>query len=273
MDTSAVKTIDRFVEILDYFAQGHDVVSLTEFSNYLKLPKSTLHRFLMGLESHGIVRRDANDKKWRLGYHLIVWGQAAAESTTLREIANPLMTELVAASGETAILTIYHDHQVLCIDMTETSHTLRLKMEIGAQRAAHAGASSKVLIAYLPDDEVMAIVKEKGLPRLCTNTITDVNELKAELARIRTRGYADSLEETDPGAWGVATPIRDWKGQIVGAIGVAGPTMRYSSEKVKQYALQCGEYAEKISSALGLSIRPVNKPTNLNSVKDVKKHD
>jgi IclR family KDG regulon transcriptional repressor len=270
MDTSAVKTIDRFVEILDYFAQGHEVVSLTELSEYLNLPKSTLHRFLIGLESHGIVRRDANDKKWRLGYHLIVWGLAAAESTTLREIAKPFMTELVAASGETAILTVYHDHEVLCIDMNETSHTLRLKMEIGAQRAAHAGASSKVLIAYLPEDEVMAIVKEKGLPKLCTNTITNVDELKAELARIRARGYADSLEETDPGAWGTATPIRDWKGQVVGAIGVAGPTMRYSSEKVKQYATMCGEYAEKISAALSVSIRPVNKPSNLNSVKDIK---
>lgn len=153
--------------------------------------------------------------------------------------------------------------------MNETSHTLRLKMEIGAQRAAHAGASSKVLIAYLPEDEVLAIVKEKGLPRLCANTITDVDELKAELARIRKRGYADSLEETDPGAWGVATPIRDWKGQVIGAIGVAGPTMRYSSEKVKQYAALCGEYAEKISAALSVSIRPVNKPANLNSVKEI----
>jgi IclR family transcriptional regulator, KDG regulon repressor len=273
MDTSAVKTIDRFVEILDFFAQGHEAVSLTELSDYLNLPKSTLHRFLIGLESHGIVRRDPNDKKWRLGYHLFVWGLAAAESTTLREIARPFMTDLVAASGETAILTVYHDHEVLCIDMIETNHTLRLKMAIGAQRAAHAGASSKVLIAYLPDDEVVAIVKEKGLPKLCTNTITDVNALKAELASIRTRGYADSLEETDPGAWGVATPIRDWRGQVVGAIGLAGPTMRYSSEKVKQYASLCSGYAEKISAALGGSIRTVSKPSNLNSVEVVKNYE
>ncbi|HMD88704.1 MAG TPA: IclR family transcriptional regulator [Anaerolineaceae bacterium] len=273
MDTSAVKTIDRFVEILDFFAQGHEAVSLTELSDHLNLPKSTLHRFLTGLESHGIVRRDPNDKKWRLGYHLFVWGLAAAESTTLREVAKPFMTELVVTSGETVILTVYQDHEVLCIDMIETSHTLRLKMEIGAQRAAHAGASSKVLIAYLSDDEVMAIVKEKGLPKLCTNTITDVNELKAELARIRALGYADSLEETDPGAWGVATPIRDWKGQVVGAIGLAGPTMRYSSEKIKQYATLCAEYAEKISAALGAKFRQENRSANLNSVEVVKSYE
>ena len=161
MEPFAVKTIDRFVEILDYFAQGHTAVTLTELSEYLSLPKSTLHRFLIGLESHGIVRRDGNDKKWRLGYHLYAWGLAAAESNPLQEIARPFMSELVAASGETAILTVYQDHEVVCIDMIETNHTLRLKMEIGAQRAAHAGASSKVLIAYLPEDEVLEIVKEK----------------------------------------------------------------------------------------------------------------
>ncbi len=93
-------------------------------------------------------------------------------------------------------------------------------MEIGTQRAAHAGAAAKVLLAYLPEAEVMEIVREKGLPRLCTNTITDVDELMKELARIRERGYADSLEETDPGAWGVSTPIRDWRGKVIAAIGL-----------------------------------------------------
>ena len=250
MDNSAVKTIDRLVDILDYFAQGHAAVSLAELSEHLELPKSTLHRFLVSLESHGILRRDANDKKWRPGYHLIVWGSVAAENTTIREIARPFMAELVAASGEMAILTVYHAHEVICIDIAETSHPVRLKMKIGAQRAAHAGASSKVLIAYLPEEEVMAIVKEKGLPKLCTNTITDVDALKAELAKIRMQGYADSLEETDPGAWGVATPIRDWTGQVVGALGLAGPTLRYSEEKVAEYAVLCRDFADQISAAL-----------------------
>ena len=142
--------------------------------------------------------------------------------------------------------------------MYETSHPVRLKMKIGAQRAAHAGASSKVLIAYLPEEEVMAIVKEKGLPKLCTNTITDVDALKIELAQIREQGYSDSLEETDPGAWGVATPIRDWKGQVVGAIGLAGPTLRYSKDNVKRYAALCREYADCISTALSVGGKPIN---------------
>jgi DNA-binding IclR family transcriptional regulator len=255
MDNPSVKTIDRLVDILDYFAQNHDSASLAELSAHLDLPKSTLHRFLTGLETHGILRREANDKKWRLGYHLIVWGSAAADSTTLREIARPFLVDLVNASGETAILTVYHDHEVICIDIQETSHPIRLRMDVGVHRPAHAGASSKALMAYLPDEEIQAIVKDKGLPRLCTNTITDMNQLLAELASIRERGYADSLEETDPGAWGVATPIRDQKSHVVGAIGLAGPMMRYSPEKVEEYAALCREYAARISKAIFAGIR------------------
>lgn len=250
MGNSTVTTIDRLVEILDYFAQGHTAVSLAELSDHLNLPKSTLHRFLFGLESHGILRREANNKKWQPGYHLIVWGSVAAENTMIRDIAKPFLSELAEASGEMAILTVYHAHEVICVDIVETSHPVRLRMKVGTQRAAHAGASSKILIAYLPEEEVMEIVKEKGLPKLCTNTITDVDVLKDELARIREQGYSDSLEETDLGAWGVATPIRDWRGQVVGAIGLAGPTLRYSKARVKQYAMLCREYADRISAKL-----------------------
>jgi DNA-binding IclR family transcriptional regulator len=258
IDNSAVKTIDRLVEILDYFAHERRSLSLAELSAYLNLPKSTLHRFLTSLESHGVLRREEGNKKWRLGYHLIFWGSLATESTTLREIARPFMCRLVAETGETAILTIYHDHEVVVIDMCETSHSVRLKMETGKQRAPHAGASSKVLLAYLPEEEVNAIVAEKGLPRLCTNTITDLPTLKVELERIRQRGYAESLEETDPGAWGVATPIFDWRGKVVGAIGLAGPTQRYSQEKLKQFVELCRLKAGGISELLSVGIHPTS---------------
>jgi DNA-binding IclR family transcriptional regulator len=121
---------------------------------------------------------------------------------------------------------------------------------VGTQRAIHAGASSKVLMAYLPQELVRSIVKEKGLPKLCTNTITRLKDLEAELARIREQGFAESLEETDQGAWGVATPVRDCSGKVVLAIGVAGPTTRYSKDKVRQYVSLCTLAASKISAHL-----------------------
>lgn len=253
MDHSTVKTIDRLVEILDYFATGHDSLSLAELSAYLNMPKSTLHRFLISLEVHGILRREEESRRWRLGYHLITWGGAAGESNSLRDVAHPVLLELVERVGETAILTVYHDHMVVCIDLVETSHPIRLKMAVGEQRAAHAGASSKAIMAYLPDAVIEEIVREKGLAKVCTNTITSLQQLKLELRQIRERGYATSLEETDPDAWGVATPIYDRKGKVVGAVGLAGPTTRYNKDKLKTYEEACRRAAQEISSRLSIN--------------------
>jgi IclR family KDG regulon transcriptional repressor len=249
-DTSQVKTIDRLASVLDCFTAEHTTWTLAELAARLNLPKSTLHRFLVGLEVHGILRRDAHDKKWRLGYHLFLWGSLAAESTGLRHIARPVLHELAGQTGETALLTVYHNHEVICTDKVETSHHVRLSLEVGDRRMCHAGASSKALMAFLPQTEIDAIIREKGLPKLCTHTITQPDALKTELAQIRECGYAVSLEETDLGAWGVAAPIRGWSGDVIGAVGVAGPTLRYDQPKQQAYAAYCREAAQKVSSRL-----------------------
>lgn len=249
-NSPSVKTVDRLVKILESFSPEKPAWSLTEFSVHLELPKSTLHRFLASLESHGILRRDVDDKRWRLGYRLVTWGELAAASTGLRHVARPIMRDLVAATGETVILTVYQSQEVVCIEKVETSHSVRMTLEVGTRRPPHAGASSKILMAYLPEEEIQAIIRDRGLPRLCTNTITDPEDLVAELVRIRERGYAESREETDPGAWGVATPIRGRNGDVVAAIGIAGPSSRFTDELVQRYVTFCHQAAQRISALL-----------------------
>lgn len=250
MDDTSVKTVDRLVEVLDSFTRDRTSWSLSELSLHLGLPKSTLHRFLVGLERHGIMRRDENGR-WLLGYRLFIWGSLAVESTGLRQVAAPIMRELAERTGETVLLTEYRNGHVICTEKIETSHSVRLAMHVGDVRAPHAGASSKVLMAYLPPAEMGKIIRERGLPRLCTNTITEPTALEAELARIRELGYAQSYEETDIGAWGIATPIRDWRGEVVAGLGIAGPTVRYSKRQMQTYVQLCREAADRISALLG----------------------
>ena len=254
MSVSSVKTVDRLVKILDCFSPERSAWSLVEFSSYLGLPKSTLHRFLTSLESHGILRRDPEDRRWRLGYRLVTWGELAAESTDLRHVARPAMRDLVAATGETVVLTVYQDQEVVCIEKVETSHSVRLALDVGTRRPLHAGASSKILMAYLTDEEIQAIIHDRGLPEVCTNTITDPDELMAEVGRVRERGYAASVEETDPGAWGVATPIHGWNGDVAAAIGIVGPSLRFTDELAQQYVALCRDAARQISALLGAKV-------------------
>lgn len=250
METSSpVKTINRLVEVLDSFSAHRSGWSLGELSRHLGIPKSTLHRFLLALEAHGILQRDPRDRRWRLGYRPLLWGRLAANHSSLQVIARPIMESLAAKTGETVLLTVYQNGEVVCIEKVDSPHAVRLAMEVGTRRPPHAGASSKILMAFLPPDEIEAIIR-RGLPRLCTNTITDPQALRAELARIREQGYAFSVEETDVGAWGIATPIRSPQGEVIAAIGVAGPTFRLSRESVQRYVCLCRQAAEQISRLL-----------------------
>ena len=253
-DPSPVKTVDRLVIVLNCFSSERPAWSLTDLSVHLKLPKSTLHRFLGSLESHGILRRNPDDKRWRLGYRLVTWGELAARSTGLRHVARPIMRQLVDITGETVVLTVYQDHEVVCIEKVETSHSVRLNFDIGTRHLPHAGASSKILTAHLPHDEVQALIRKKGLRPICTNTIVDADELVVELAKIRERGYAQSLEETDPGAWGVATPIYGRGGGVVAAVGIVGPSLRYTDELAQQYVALCRDASRRISALLGTEL-------------------
>lgn len=249
-NSTSIKTIDRLVKILNCFSSEQPAWTLTKLSTHLDLPKGTLHRFLASMESHDILRRDADDKRWRLGYRLFIWGNLAEESTALRRIARPILHDLVAATGEMALLTVYQAQEIICIGKVDTNHAVRLTLDVGTRRPPHAGASSKVLMAYLPEEEIQAIIRDKGLPKLCVNTITDSDKLLAALEVIRERGYAVSHEETDPGAWGVATPVSDWKGNVIAAVGVAGPGLRFSEELVQKYVTYCQQAARRISSSL-----------------------
>ncbi len=256
MKKTLVKTVDRLVRVLDCFSFERPTWSLAELCTELDLPKSTLHRFLVSLEAHGILRRDPVDVRWRLGYRLFIWGALAERSTGLRQVTQPVMQDLVDATQETALLTVYQAQEVVCVAKVETNYPVRMTLAEGVRRPLHAGASSKVLMAYLPPDEIQSIIQEKGLPKLCSNTITDSGELLEELTRIRQQGYAKSLEETDPGAWGVATPIYNEKKDVVAAIGVAGPSSRFSDELAQQYAELCQRAARRISTLLSRGVDP-----------------
>jgi IclR family KDG regulon transcriptional repressor len=251
-----VKMIDRLVNVLDCFSLEQPVLSLTQLSQWLDEPKSNIFRLLVSLESHGIVRRDTDTNGWRLGYRLYLWGDLAGKGNELRDVARAAMQDLARATNETTVLAVYDNREVLYIAKVDTSHSVRLALEVGQRKPIHAGACSKVLMANLPKEEIEAILEERGLPKLCTNTIIHRDRLRAELAQIRQQGYARSFEEMDIDTWGVATPIRDRHNQVVAAIGVVGPALRFASDLAERYVELSRLAADRISALITTGIPP-----------------
>lgn len=246
MPETSVKTVDRLVRILDSFDADRASWSLADLSDHLDIPKSTLHRFMGSLKAHGVLTHNLDTQEWSLGNRLMVWGSAAMQVNGLSSVVRPIMRALSSAVEETVILTIYCNREVVCLDTVASRHVVRLAMSRGARRPPHAGASCKVLMAYLSDQEITDVIRHTGLPRLCKNTITDPGELRVELARIRQRGYAHSKEETDLAAWGVAVPIRNQAGEVIAAIGTAGPLSRLNTELLQGHIEHCQNAAEQI---------------------------
>ncbi|HEX9013809.1 MAG TPA: IclR family transcriptional regulator [Anaerolineaceae bacterium] len=247
---SASRAVNRLCDILNSFSEHERYHTLSEISRQIGLPKSTTHRFLEALESQGLLYNESG-RGYRLGHQLIYWGALAQASIDLRNLAQPYLRTLAEETGETAILSMRFGSAAAWVETIESRHPVRLALRVGESLPLHAGASSKVLWAFLPPEEIERLLAQVELTPLEKNTITAPDAMRQELAAIRERGYATSFEETDRGAMGVAAPVYDHTGQLVAGIGIAAPITRVSPAHVPEIARQIFTAAGELSFRLG----------------------
>ncbi len=259
--SSDSRAINRISAILNSFSEHDGALSLAEISRRIDLPKSTTFRFLEALVQQGVLSKDPESGKYRLGFQLIRWGALAQSSIGLRREALPVLQRLAETTGETAILSMRFGHTGISTEIIESRQPVRLAMRPGARLMLHAGASSKVLWAFLPDEEIEHILSQIELAPLEKNSITDPEAMRGELKAIRRRGYATSFEETDRGAMGIAAPVYDHTGQPIAGIGIAAPITRVPSEGDTRIVNAVLSAARELSERLGA---PANEEVSAN---------
>lgn len=256
-DGRPLQVLERTFSILDLFTRQHPEWSTTEIARACGLATPTAYRILSALRRRGFVTQDARSKRFRLGIGALDLGERARSLVDVRAAVLPVLRRLCRDSGETALLTVLsegHDRSV-CLERVESPHPLRLSVEPGRQMPLHAGASQKALLAYLPPEEIDLVVSAP-LQRLCRATITDPEELRADLGRIRRRGWASSFEETNVGVWGLAITILDGHGSVVGAVGLAGPSARMSRARTREHLARLRAETGEAAKALGAQGEP-----------------
>jgi DNA-binding IclR family transcriptional regulator len=231
---SGPKVLEKTLRVLDLFTVERQAWSVAEIARELGMPNATTHRIVRALEGRSYLVKDGS--RYRLGFAAIDLGRRATASVDMRARLRGVLRELARASGETALLTVYEEnrHGSLCVDRIETTHSLRLSIEIGRVTPIHAGASAKAILAYL-DESIVDEVLEQRLERLAPGTRTSARELRRDLREIRARGWAESYEENNAGAWGLAAPILVGE-RVVASIGIAAPTARHSDSVVRKFA-------------------------------------
>jgi DNA-binding IclR family transcriptional regulator len=246
---SYLKTVDRVLHLLLQFSNEYPEWSTGELAKVLGLHRSIVYRMLTTLERRGFITQTDHRGRFRLGLKLIELGNVVLASMDLRQIAYPMMARLARETGESAFLTVISNDHALCIEKIDGHQRVRAMISIGDRYPLHAGASSKVLLAYLPSDTIDELIA-RGLVPITPNTITEPERLKEDLIMIRKQGWAYSIGELTPGAACVAAPLRNSNGAVVAALSLAGLISRFGKDRLPMLINMTRQVTEEISSHL-----------------------
>jgi DNA-binding IclR family transcriptional regulator len=244
--------LQRTFSVLALFTPEHQEWTVTEIGRESGLAVPTVHRILSALRRNGYLVRDDSTKRYRFGPAIVRMGRTASLAVNMRSLAAPLLHALARRTTQTALLTVVsEDHRsAVCLDRVESTEPLRLSVQPGRQLPLHAGASQKILLAFMPDDEFQAYV-DRPLTSLCTATISEAERLSREVEVIRQRGWASSYEETNLGVWGLSVALIDETGRAEASIGVAGPGER-KPRNINPWLRVLAQAATELAEPLGL---------------------
>ncbi len=248
--TYTITSLQRGLRMLGLFAAEERGLSATDVARLSSLPVSTVHRFLVNLESAGFLNYDSTGL-YRLGIACVSLGHAVRGQLDVRRASLPQLQELNHRTRETVHLTIRHGLSAVYVEKLDSPEPLRIHSRIGATVPLYCTAVGKVLLAYLPEAEREKILDQLELKRFTENTASNLQELQAELHRTRKQGYAFDLEEHEPHIRCIAAPIWDHAGMVNASLSVTGPAVRMSAARLRQIAPLIRDAGLKISEQLG----------------------
>lgn len=249
-----MNSVEKALTALESFTMEKPTYTLTEMAKKLGVSKGTAHRILLTAQKCGFVEQEAGTNRYQLGLKVFELGSVVAKRMDLRNQSLPVLKEIADQTGETAHLIIVYQDEALCLERIEGHNFLRvLFLEVGKRMPLHIGAGPKVLLAHLPESEFKRISRTKGLSQWTEYTVRDLDELRQDLARIREQGYALSMEDATKGAAAVGAPIRNATGEVIGAISLAGASVRFKGRRLKELIRVTMEAGMEISRRMGYS--------------------
>jgi len=251
MEKKIIQSIDRALQVLELFSLEKPEWGITEISKALNIYKSNVHNVLTTFAEKGFVVKDPKTDKYKLGIKFFELGSIVIKNMDLRKIAHPYIEELSKEFNETVHLGVLDKGRVVSIEREESDKGLCSHIEIGKRTPLHCTAVGKAIMAYLSEDEINLIIREKGLERFTENTITTKKDLENEFKKIREQGYAVDKIEHEEGVQCVAGPIRDYTGKVIASMSVSGPAFRINESNIPNIAKKVKEYCGYISKEMG----------------------
>jgi DNA-binding IclR family transcriptional regulator len=245
-----VDAVDKAIGLLLLVAQFPDL-GVTELAKRSGNTKARSFRLLGTLESNGLVKRDAN-AAYRLGHRVLYLGASATEQLDIVRLSGAVFKQVHECCDENVFLRIRDGLETVCVAGMDSSHDVRLYVQIGARRPLYLGASGKLLLAHAGPD-VLEQVVAAGMTKYTENTLTSKRALEKELKTILAAGFSVSFGERNFDTVAVAAPVRDSSGHVIAALSIAGPASRINEKNLDVFINCVKQNAKSFSKELGYS--------------------
>jgi DNA-binding IclR family transcriptional regulator len=245
-----LESAGRVLKLLELFGPGERDLSLGQISERMALPKSSVHRLLETLMEHEFIERDPITRRYRLGLRVFEIGSVAIHERGLHGAAHPIVEQVALETRETCHLAVLSGTDAVYVYKIDGAASIIMSSRVGGRAPCHCTSIGKVLIAWSGDDILKRVVSA-GLRPYTANTITNLKRLGTELDKVRRKGHALDIEEFEKGLRCIAAPVRDQGGNVVAALGIAGPAARLTTDRLRSLAPAVMSAADVVSRNLG----------------------
>jgi DNA-binding IclR family transcriptional regulator len=242
-----LQTVGRAGQVLDLFSADAPEWGGKAVAHELDVAKSQAHELLVSLADIGLLQR-RGPGRYRLGWRIVALNSLVVDTSDLGDESVRVLRALAAETGESVHLAAWGPGTAICVASFAGRDAFGPPpCAVGAGLPGHSVAAGKVLLAAQPWDAVAETVERDGLPRHTERTIGTPEQLRAELANVRRRGFACEEQEHDLAVCAVAAPVRDLDGRVVAAIGLSLATTRWprsardQTRAVAAAAARCSE--------------------------------
>lgn len=251
---AGVQSIGRAFAILEEVARNRDGIALADLSKNVGLHNSTTFHLVKTMVSLGYIRQMKDNKRYRIGRPLFALAASALDEMEMVSLATPILEDLSRETGESSHFAVRMGDAVVVIARTSGPSAFQLTDRVGVVRPAYCTALGKLILAALRPDQLERYLERVELKPLTDKTITDPQVLRREIDEVRRSGIAFDDGEFDTEVRCAAIPVRDFTGQVVGAIGISGPVWRLSIQALQSRTKTVKEAADRLSAEFGAAV-------------------
>lgn len=220
---AGTSTLDLALRAVEYLALQSRPVALAQIAEALSASKATIYRHLVTLQRHGFVRQDTETGRYDAGIKLMVLGESLRQRFDIVSAAREELMTLRDRTGQAVTVCAAIDEELIVLELIQGRTLIEFATRPGTRLAFHASAHGKIWLAFGAQERTKAIAAGP-LKAWTPATITSADELMAEIAIVRERGWATAPDQVITGVNTLAAPVFNHRQVLVGSIAIVGST-------------------------------------------------